>query len=156
MEKTVTDIKEATLIYWNSNNELLLAVGGLLVIILIICLALRKGKATEGKMSKREEYKLNRRQTRIRQKTLIADGIGDVLLDLFAKGEIDQEAYERWTLRCGRRLNIVDLLPKKPTIKQMKDSVKRRRASGFYQKIVPVPTVKETKKKTVIDNILAA
>jgi|SRR6185312_15965297 len=159
MEKTVVDFNEAALRFFNSNNEILLVVGGLLVIVtLVLGFTLHKGKKVpgEGKMSKKDEYLLNKRQRRLKQKSWLADGVAALLLDGYVKGVLDEQEYELWHLRFGKRLALYDLLPKKLTTQQTKEAVKKRRSSDFYKKIVPVPVVKETKKKTIIDQILAA
>jgi len=158
MEKTLTEVQGAAWAYFTSNNEMLPLVGVLVVVVLLIGYTLHKGKKVPGedKMTKREEYLLNKRQRRLKQKAWLSDCVADMLLVGYTQGVLDEQEYELWHLRFGKRLALYDLLPKKLTPQQTKEAVKKRRSSDFYKKVVPLPKVKETKQKTVIDNILAA
>ena len=81
----------------------------------------------------KEQYILSERQRKQRMHALLADGIAEVLLDLYNKGEMNQQQYENWHLKFGALLNLPDLLPRKLTVIELKKAIKSRVRSGFYK-----------------------
>lgn len=137
-------------------NEWGLVVGATILVCVAVWHFTRSKQVTvpggEPKMT-REEYTMTKRQRKLRQHTLLADGVAEVLLNLLAKGEMDDDEYKRWHLRFGTQLALKDLLPQTLTPEAIKDAMKKR--SGHAYKAIPFP--KEEKKyrpKNIIDKVL--
>ena len=106
-------------------------------------------------MSK-ESYVLSKRQRKLREHALIADGVAAMLLDLYTKGELTAERYQYWHLRFGTQLALKDLLPQKLSPQQLKEAMKKRIANGVYRPVsIPGPPVKKTRYKNKLEEILA-
>lgn len=136
----------------------LLGAGVVVVVIYMVgrwWLNHKKSVPGEEKM-KKEEYLTSKRQRRNKERSLIADGVGDLLLNLFAAGAITEDRYKYWHLRFGTQLALKDLLPQKLTPEDIKSAMKKRVGNGVYK---PVPFFKTTgekkyKPKNKIDAIL--
>lgn len=123
--------------HWLITNDF--AVGVAVVVVVIAGWYLFATRKSQGEIEivkplpKREQYRLNRKTAKARQRTLIADGIGDLLLDLYSRDELSDDDYKRWNLRFGAVVGLAELLPQKLTPQDLKIAVQKRRGSGFYK-----------------------
>lgn len=75
---------------------------------------------------------------------IIADGITDLLDQLFEKGQISGRARSKWAKRIGHKAGLQDLLPHKKKlgtslILWLKILSRRRHAALKDQKTLPIP-----------------
>lgn len=143
----------------DSTDILLIAVGAA-VVLLLIGFTLHKSKKIPGEEAVKKtkgEYVLSRRQQKLRERALIADGIAELLLTLSAKGELTLERYRYWHLRFGTQLALKDLLPSSLTPIQVKDAMRKRIGNGVYKPVnIPGPPIKKKRYKNKLDEILQA
>jgi|SRR6185437_10991053 len=148
---------------YNSDPQgFLMAVGVAIAVMLIIGFTLHKGKKVPGEDAmnmrhvKREVYQLTKRQLKLREHTLIADGIADLLLELFRRNELTSERYQYWHLRFGTQLALKDLLPQKLTPAQVKEAAQKRINNGVYRPVrIPGEPIKKVRYRNKAEEILA-
>lgn len=92
-----------------------------------------RGRGKE--MVTRGDYVLSRRQRRLRQNEMMADGINELCLRLYAANELTEADYERWVERCGKRLGLRDLLPRKLTGDELKAAIRKRTMNGSFRPV---------------------
>lgn len=85
---------------------------------------------------KKAEYVLGKRQQKQAENNLIADGVADLLLNLYCKGKLTPERYAYWHLRFGTQLAMKPLLPGKLEPSQVKEAMKKRIGNGVYKPVV--------------------
>lgn len=109
----------------------------------------------EPDMVTRGDYILSKRQRRLRQNEKVSDGISNLMLKLYADGEVTEDDYNRWIDRFARRLGLRDLQPRKMNTEQLKLAIRHRTRNGYY-KPVPFFKYKETarKPKNKLDEVL--
>lgn len=132
--------------------------GAVLFLVSTVGFMLHKVKKVPGEEPKmnKAEYILTKRQQRKIETSLIADGVEDLLLKLFAEGKISEERYQAWHLRFGKQLGLRDLLPipKPLTVAQRKQASIARLKNGVY-KPTQIPKEKKVyKPKNIVDSIL--
>jgi hypothetical protein len=141
--------------------DILLVLGAFAVIVvylLYIGYSLYKAKKVPGEepMNK-EQVLLSLRQQRRAENSLMADKVGDLLLDMLVEGKITPERYDVWHQRFGKKAGLRDLLTgKKPLTKEQKRKMHAVRLK--YLKDTKKPTLpKENKKpKNAIEAALQA
>lgn len=141
----------------NYHDSLLMGTAAF-ILVLVIGYGLHKAKKVPGEEPmKKEEVKRSLRQLRREENAMIADIVGDGLLNALAAGKLTPERYDAWHLRFGKRAGLIDLLKpgRKLTTAQRKKACAARIKYLQSCKPVPTPVVKETKPKNVIEQILA-
>lgn len=144
--------------FYRDNTELCVTMGVVLVVLAIIGFTLHKGKKVPGEeaMITKEVYVTNRRVRKQHIKALMADGVADLLLDMYTKNVLNKEEYERWHMRFGTQLALKDLLPQKLTPELVKSAAKKRINNGVYKPVnIPGPPVKKDHHKSKLAEILS-
>jgi len=132
----------------NYTDQLLLgAVIAVLILIPVIGFRLHKAKKVPGEEPmKKEQVLLSLRQQRRAENSMMADKVGDLLLDMLVKGDISPERYDVWHQRFGKKAGLRDLLTgKKPLTNDQKRKMHAVRLK-FLQDSKKPTLPKETKK----------
>lgn len=145
----------------NYTDQLL--VGTAIVAVILICVAgyylTYKGRKVPGEEHmKKEEVRLSLRQLRRQENSLMADKIGDLLLNLLAEGRITPERYETWCLRFGKQAGLKDLLNGKLLTNEQKKKAHAARIK-FLAASKPIVFPKEkkvVKPKNIVDSLLTS
>lgn len=146
--------KNFSMAFAYDNGVQITAVGVTVLFIALVVYICYRFPGEEKKMT-RGDYVLSKRMLKQLERTMIADAVAEMLLNLFSKGKLSAERYQYWHLRFGANVPLKELLPVKLTPEQLKLAMKRRVGNGVYK---PVPFFKEgpkTKKpRNKLDAIL--
>jgi len=139
--------------------NVMLATGGLLVFVLVVVIGValyQRYRVPGEEHVTKEEYQKSLISKRLRKRLVnrrVGDKIGDTLLDMYAKGELNDEEYTSYIRRLARHFK--DFQPRKLTPKQLKVAIQRRLNSNIY-KPVKLPNPDRVKTPSVLDKILSA
>ena len=144
----------------NYTDQLLLGAAIVAIILIpVVGYTLHKIKKVPGEEPpmKKDQVLLSLRQQRRIENSMMADKVGDLLLDMLVAGNITPERYDVWHQRFGKKAGLRDLLTgKKPLTNEQKKKMHAMRLK-FLQESKKPTLPKETKKpKNAIEAALQA
>lgn len=134
------------------NSDALIVGGSVFVLILMIGFGLHKARKVPGEepMNK-ETYVQSKRQQRRKESSIVSDGIEAMLLDMFAKGHIDEDRYNTWRTRFRKRMGLIDLINKPITLTA---DMRKKNAKARIELLKKQPQPKLVKEKAKAKNKL--